>query len=205
MKYLHLKHFLLITVPLLFLISPLPPSAESEEKKSEETNEAPVVIKADSLEMDDQQKIVIFKGNVDAKEKDFLINCQKMVLHYKDQSNKQASETGEFNIEKIIATGKVIITRPEGGLATAEKALYYRGDEKVVRPTGYLVRVKTRAGRVLHGEELQGFEDLGGSDHIRRYDHLGQRLAGSAVYDRVRRLAQETVEGLARGKGGRPE
>jgi lipopolysaccharide export system protein LptA len=82
--------------------------------------------------MDDQQKIVIFKGNVDAKEKDFLINCEKMVLHYKDQSTDKASKTGQFNIEKIIATGKVIITRPSGGLATAEKAIYYRGDEKVV-------------------------------------------------------------------------
>ena len=119
-------------VPLLFLISPLPPLADSEEKKSKETNESPIVIESESLEMDDQQKIVIFKGNVNAKERDFVINCQKMVLHYKDQSNKQASETGQFNIEKIIATGKVIITRPSGGLATAEKALYYRGDEKVV-------------------------------------------------------------------------
>ncbi len=132
MKSLHLKHFLLIMVPLLVLISPLPPSAESEEKKSEETNEAPIVIKADSLEMDDQQKIVIFTGNVDVKEKDMVINCQKMVLYYKGQATDKKSETGEFNIEKIIATGKVIITRPSGGLATAEKALYYRGDEKVV-------------------------------------------------------------------------
>ena len=132
MKCLHLKHFLLVMVPLLVLISPLPPSAKSEEKKSEKTNGAPIVIKADSLEMDDQKKIVIFKGNVDAKEKDFVINCQKLVLYYKNLSTDQKSETGEFNIEKIIATGKVIITRPGGGLATAEKALYYMGDEKVV-------------------------------------------------------------------------
>jgi lipopolysaccharide export system protein LptA len=132
MKYLHIKHFLLIMVPLLCLISPLPPSAESEEKKPKETDESPIVIKADSLEMDDQQKIVIFTGNVDAKEKDFVINCQKLVLYYKDQPADQASETGQFNIDKIIATGKVIITRPAGGLATAEKALYYMGDEKVI-------------------------------------------------------------------------
>ena len=132
MKYLHLKHFLLIMVPILFLISPLPPSADSEEKKPKETNESPIVINADSLEMDDQQKIVIFKGNVDAKGQDFVINCEKLVLHYKDQPTDKASKTGQFNIEKIVATGKVIITRPAGGLATAEKALYYRGDEKVV-------------------------------------------------------------------------
>ncbi len=132
MKCLHLKHFLLIMVPLLFLISPFPPSAESEGKKTEQTDGAPIVIKADSLEMDDKKKIVIFTGNVDVKEKDFVINCQKMVLYYKGQATGQASETGEFSIDKIIATGKVTIKRPGGGLATAEKALYYRGDEKVV-------------------------------------------------------------------------
>jgi lipopolysaccharide export system protein LptA len=132
MKYLHLKHFLLIMLPLLVLISPLPPLAESEEKKSKKTNEAPIVINADSLEMDDQQKIVIFKGNVNAKEQDFVIDCEKMVLHYKDQSTGQKSETSQINIDKIIATGKVIITRPGGGLATAEKALYYPVEEKVV-------------------------------------------------------------------------
>ena len=132
MKCLKLKHFLLLIVPLLFLASPFPPRAESEEKKSKDTNGAPIVIKADSLEMDDKQKIVIFKGNVDAKEQDFVINCDKMVLHYKDQQNNKASDQGQFNIDKIVATGKVKIIRPGGGLATAEKALYYRGDEKVV-------------------------------------------------------------------------
>jgi lipopolysaccharide export system protein LptA len=119
-------------VPLLFLIVPLPPSADSEEKKAKETDGAPIVIESESLEMDDQQQIVIFNGNVNAKEKDFVINCEKLVLHYKDQSTGQKSEAGQLNIEKIVATGKVIITRPDGGLATAEKALYYMGDEKVV-------------------------------------------------------------------------
>ena len=132
MKCLQLKHFLLFMVPLLFLASAFPSRAGSEEKKSKDTNGSPIVIKADSLEMDDKQKIVIFKGNVDAKEQDFVINCDKMVLHYKDQANNQASDQGQFNIDKIVATGKVKIIRPDGGLATAEKALYYRGDEKVV-------------------------------------------------------------------------
>lgn len=132
MKCLHLKQLLLFMVPFLFLISSSLSSAQSEEKKSKDNSESPIVIKADSLEMNDTQKIVIFTGNVDAKEKDFVINCEKMVLYYKDLPTDQASETGQVNIDKIIATGKVKIMRPGGGLATAEKALYYRTDEKVV-------------------------------------------------------------------------
>ena len=49
MKYFHPKHFLLIMVPLLFLIAPLSSSAESEEKKSEANNDSEIVINADSL------------------------------------------------------------------------------------------------------------------------------------------------------------
>ena len=132
MKCLHPKHFLLVMVSLLFLISTLSSSAESEEKNSEANKESLIVIKADSLEIDDQKQIVIFTGNVDAREKDFVINCQKMVLYYKDQSAQPVSETSQFNIDRIVATGEVRITRPNGGLATAEKALYYRNDEKVI-------------------------------------------------------------------------
>ena len=35
-------------------------------------------------------------------------------------------------ISKIIATGRVSISRAQGGLATAEKAVYFEDDEKIV-------------------------------------------------------------------------
>jgi lipopolysaccharide export system protein LptA len=124
--------FLFVILPFLSLIVPRPSSAESVEKISEPNKDSQIVIKADSLEIDDQNKVVIFTGNVDAREKEFVINCQKMVLYYKDQSARPVSETGQVNIDRIIATGGVKITRPNGGLATAEKALYYRNDEKLV-------------------------------------------------------------------------
>jgi lipopolysaccharide export system protein LptA len=124
--------FLFVILPFLLFIVPRPSSAESVEKVTAPNKDSQIVIKADSLEIDDNNQIVIFTGNVDAREKEFVINCQKMVLHYKDQSAQQASETGEFNIDRIIATGDVKITRPNGGLATAETALYYRNDEKLI-------------------------------------------------------------------------
>jgi lipopolysaccharide export system protein LptA len=124
--------FLFALLLSLFLPMPQISSAESEEKRSETDKESPIIIKADSLEIDDQNQIVIFTGNVNAREKEFVIDCQKMVLYYKDQSAQPVSETGEVNIDRIIATGAVKITRPNGGLATAEKALYYRNDETLI-------------------------------------------------------------------------
>jgi len=132
MKYVNPKNFPLIMALLLFLVSPLSSSAESEKKKSEVNQDSEIIINADTLEIDDQKQIVIFTGNVDAREKDFIINCEKMVVYYKNNSDQPVSESGQVNIDQIIATGEVIITRPNGGLATAEKAHYYMKDEKVV-------------------------------------------------------------------------
>ena len=126
------KLFLFVILLFLSPIVPRPSSAESVKKASEPNKASQIIIKADSLEIDDQNQIVIFTGNVDAREKEFVINCQKMVLYYKDQSTQSVSETGEVNIDRIIATGDVKITRPNGGLATAEQALYYRNDEKLI-------------------------------------------------------------------------
>ena len=124
--------FVFIILAFLSFVGPLSSSAESEKKTPEAKNDSQIVIKADSLEIDDNNQIVIFTGNVEAREKEFVINCQKMVLYYKDQSTQSVSETGEVNIDRIIATGDVKITRPNGGLATAEQALYYRNDEKLI-------------------------------------------------------------------------
>ncbi len=124
--------FLFALLPILSLLAPQFSSAESEEKISETNKDSRIIIKADSLEIDDQKQIVIFTGNVDARENEFVINCQKMVLYYKDRSAQPVSEAGEVDIDRIIATGAVTITRPNGGLATAEKALYYRNEETLI-------------------------------------------------------------------------
>ena len=124
--------FLFALLPFFIFVMPKFASAESEAKTSDTNNDSQIVIKADSLEIDDQKQIVIFTGNVDARENEFVINCQKMVLYYKDQSAQPVSETGDVNIDRIIATGAVKITRPNGGLATAEKALYNRNDETLI-------------------------------------------------------------------------
>ena len=56
MKCLQLKHILLFMVPLLFLASPFPPAAESEEKKSKEDEEmVEVVFVVDGSEVQAKQ------------------------------------------------------------------------------------------------------------------------------------------------------
>ncbi len=89
-------------------------------------------IKSNTLEIDNKRKIVTFTGNVDARRDDFTINCEKMLLYYKDQPTDKRSEKMDVKIDKIIATGNVKIIRTDGGLAMADKATYYQIQEKVV-------------------------------------------------------------------------
>ena len=117
---------------ILGLIVPSAVFPDASKKKVEGADTEQIVVKSDTLEMDNKRRIVTFTGNVDARKEDFIINCQKMVLYYNSRSSDRDPEKAETEIDKIIATGKVKITRPDGGLATAEQAIYYQRDEKIV-------------------------------------------------------------------------
>lgn len=104
---------------------------EGPQRALAKVDTGPIVITSQTLEFDNKRKVVVFTGNVVAKREDFTINCQKMLLYYLDSQTGRVEGKEELKIDRIIATGQVIITRPDGGLAKAEKAIYYENDEKV--------------------------------------------------------------------------
>ena len=55
-----------------------------------------------------------------------------MVLYYLERRGDRNPGIEGRSVDKIIATGNVRIERTGGGLATAEEAVYYQEDEKVV-------------------------------------------------------------------------
>ena len=105
---------------------------EGSQEEIEKADKKPIVIDANTLEIDNNRRIVIFSGNVVARSDTFIINCRKMLLYYHNQQPEREQGEGNTKIDKIIATGKVRVTRPDGGSAFAEKAVYYQNDEKVV-------------------------------------------------------------------------
>jgi len=121
---------------LIFLFSLLiPASGQPEERLKEDAQEADkgaIVIKSQSLEVDNKKRVVVFTGQVDAKREDMTINCEKMIVYYTDKSTKMTSEDADVRIDRIVATGKVRISRPDGAFARADKGVYYENGEKVV-------------------------------------------------------------------------
>lgn len=133
MKILRVKFAifcLILLIPLL--VNPISSGKPWAQTFDKEPRRSPIVIKADSLEIDDNRKIVTFSGKVDAKETQFTINCDKMLVYYGEQKSAARTDETQLRIEKIVAQGNVKITRKSGGLATAEQALYYHSDEKLV-------------------------------------------------------------------------
>lgn len=122
--------FGLISLLIIFCLSHA--WAEALQKDKEKGKDQTIVTKSNQIEIDNQRKIVIFTGDVEAKTEDFVITCQKMLLYYHDVPSGNAPQKASMKIDKIVATGLVRITRSEGGIATAAEATYYQDEEKVV-------------------------------------------------------------------------
>lgn len=131
MKRLNRACMLLIILVVSVLVSFTCASAASDKKGTEE-KDAPIEIKSKTLEIDDEKKTVSFVGNVDAVRANFRIRSDRLTVYYSGQAATGVTESGQAKIEKIVATGNVKITRDEGGLATAEEAVYYQNEEKVI-------------------------------------------------------------------------
>ena len=122
-------------MPVLFFLPVLTLSAFAADfkfPKGAGDKEEPLVIKSNTLEIDNEKKTVTFSGNVDARKDDWIMNCNKMILFYNEQVGKADTEKEKLRVEKIVAKGSVQIRRTLGGEASAEEATYYQADEKVV-------------------------------------------------------------------------
>lgn len=86
----------------------------------EETREEPITITSNKMDADRKSKLVIFRGNVVAQQKDFTLYSDELYVYYNE---------GE-DVREIIAVGNVKMTQPDR-LATGERAVYERVGRKV--------------------------------------------------------------------------
>ena len=132
---------LLIILFVFALVFSGPVRSEAIQKQVQKDSARPFVIKSNSLEVDDKLKVVTFHGDVNATKDDLVIYCQKMLVSYENLSDQKNTAVGGTRIDKIVATGRVRIVRAKGGMATAENAVYYQQDERVVLTGNPVVRL----------------------------------------------------------------
>jgi lipopolysaccharide transport protein LptA len=92
-------------------------------------------IDSESFEMDNNERLFVFSGDVELRREDITMNCEKMIGYYSEKSTEEGPENSESvigNIDRIIATEGVRMARADGLSGTAEKAVYDFAEEKVV-------------------------------------------------------------------------
>lgn len=136
MRDVRYKLFFLVAIFLVGLVVTDSVGSEVLKEQTAKDDSRPIVIKSKTLEVNDKTKVVTFEGDVRAeisvKSDDFVIECKKMLVYYKNPPSQQQKAESETKIDRIVATGDVRFSRGQGGVATAEKAVYYQEDEKIV-------------------------------------------------------------------------
>jgi len=85
---------------------------------------APITIKSDRMEVLENQKIVVFSGNVVAKKAGLTIYAERLLVYY-------FSKEGKREVKKLVAIGHVKIHKDDW-IARAGKAVYFKPEEKIV-------------------------------------------------------------------------
>lgn len=129
---------------------------EPKKTKTVETGQ-PIDIVSDSVETYSKENLIIFKGNVMARQRDFVI--------YADSIEAVIIEDGK-GIEKVIAGGNVKIQQGVR-VASCQKAIFYNLDQKVILTGNPKI---WEGDNVVSGEEIifdiekSRIEVKGGSD-----------------------------------------
>ncbi len=132
----------------------------------------PIAIESNELEVHDKQGIAIFTGNVIAKQAESTLQAEKLVVHYVQGGQQAAggaapaaapapaatpaasgqamSGAGGQQIEKLEATGKVLLTDKDQ-TASGDAAVYEAKSDTMVM-TGNVVL--TQNGNVVKGNRL---------------------------------------------------
>jgi len=154
MNFIKPEPLFIFSLFILSLIFPSGVSPETTQKGVAGADEKRMVINSDALDIDNQRKTVIFSGNVKVKRDNLTIDCKKIHLYYNEAQSGKGTGKLNIKVDRIVATGKVIITRADGGYAKSENAVYYQDEEKVILTGNPVVR---QGNDFVEGEKITLF------------------------------------------------
>jgi len=104
--------------------------------------QAPIDVSADSLDVNDQKKVAVFRGDVDATQDTFKIRCAELSAFYKGEAGlmdaanpggaPKGGEKASSELTRIEARKEVRVTSKDGQTATGDWADFDAKTNKVV-------------------------------------------------------------------------
>lgn len=126
------KHRLLFKrfcICFLMLLAPVAVLHAADNSKRKTT---PIHIQAARLDSYNEQKKIIFSGDVVAKKAEITIYADQMTVFYRKVEDKEGrSGENTEQVEKIFAKGQVKITKGKH-IATGNEAVYYEAEQYVI-------------------------------------------------------------------------
>lgn len=113
-------------------------------------SDQPISIGADNASLSESQRVVILSGNVVVKQGDLQLNADKVTAYYIQGSAPKEGADIAGNIDRLIAEGHVVVTRP-GEVVKSDSASYEMAKRQIVM-TGNVVA--TRAGNIVRGQRV---------------------------------------------------
>lgn len=133
---------LLLTLGMLLLANP----AHAQVTLS---NDKPVEISSDMLDVDQEQSQAIFSGNVIARQGNINMRADQMVVHYRNAGGEAEGDMGK-GISRIDAAGNVIFSNPTD-TAKGDTAVYNVDNETLDLMGNVLL---TRDKNILKGTRM---------------------------------------------------
>ncbi len=127
-------------------------------------DDPPIHVEADKMTSTENDNSVVFTGEVDAKQGDVRIRSDVMTVYYTEteEKGKKSDQKTSQQVEKLICTGNVEITRAEW-LGTSKKMVYLSKERQVIL-TG---NAKAWQGQnMVSGEKIIYYLDEGRSEVI---------------------------------------
>lgn len=130
---------------LVLVAAALAGPAAAQFRRAQDTT-LPIEIAADALEVQQEQQIAVFSGNVDAQQGEMKLRADRLWVHYHEGSGDAAAQS----ISKIDAEGAVFFS--SGGETAEGDQGTYDVDKGVIVLTGQVVL--TQGGNVLTGNRV---------------------------------------------------
>lgn len=142
------------------------------------SEDAPVEITADSLDVYQDRQVAIFSGKVEAVQKDVTLNADRMTVFYR--SSEETKGTQAQRISKIDVDGNVFLKTPKE-TAKGDKGIYYV-DQKIVRLFGNVSL--TQGKSIIQGDGMEYNMATGRSKVVSRASagkQMGKPAGGGRV------------------------
>jgi len=141
----------LLALLVVFGLTALASTVPAQSLTAKHDTDQPIDIEADSLEVQQDNSLAIFKGNVDVKQGDIRLQAEELRVSYGDGGENTENEANvSGSIRRIEATGNVFMSTP---METVKGDIgVYDVVKKQITMNGNVVL--TRGKNVLRGDVL---------------------------------------------------